>query len=178
MPRSHTPCLALCLTPCLSPCFVACLYPFCMSRYRYTVRSLRPCTALSITLTISPSFSEFWPSILPRIVVMRFMWSCYSVVAIYLFNVFYLIACETKLSARIPDFNQLKVDDLFASLGPMPSFSGETSWSPPRCVLLMRTKGSFGISVRGSLPVKITSVDPKSSAEVTLLYRCFTVLLN
>lgn len=77
-------------------------------------------------------------------------------------------ACKTHLTARFPNFKQFKVDDLFASLGPLPSFSGDITWSPPRCVLLTRTKGSFGICIRGSKPVKVTHVDPKGSAEVSL----------
>ena len=68
----------------------------------------------------------------------------------------------------MPSFGQRDEDeDLFSKLGPLPCFSGEYTWSPPRTVLLTRIKGSFGIFVRGSKPVVVTGVDEKGPAEVS-----------
>lgn len=68
----------------------------------------------------------------------------------------------------MPSFSQRKEDeDLFSNLGPLATFNGDSSWSAPRTVLLMREKGSFGIFVRGSQPVVVTGVDQKGSAEVS-----------
>ena len=83
------------------------------------------------------------------------------------------IACEVTLLGKIPSFRESRVDDLFASLGPLPLFSGETSWSPPRTVLLTRVRGSFGISVIGAQPVVVTSVEQKGPAEVKLICTVF-----
>jgi hypothetical protein len=57
-------------------------------------------------------------------------------------------------------------DDLFASLGPLPAFSGDNVWSAPRTLLLLRVKGTFGIFVRGAQPVLVTGVEPKGPADV------------
>lgn len=77
------------------------------------------------------------------------------------------LACETTFSAKMPAFNRRSQDeDLFSALGPLPSFSGERTWSPPRTVLVLRVKGTFGLFVRGSQPVIVTGVDEKGPAEV------------
>lgn len=78
-----------------------------------------------------------------------------------------ILPCEISLSVKMPIITLPGHDeDLFASLGPLPSFSGSSSWSAPRIVLLLRVRGSFGIFVRGAQPVVVTGVDPKGPAEI------------
>ncbi len=77
------------------------------------------------------------------------------------------LACETNLRAKLPAFKQCKhEDDLFQGLGPTPFFNAENQWIPPRTILLLRVKGSFGIFVRGSQPVMVSGVDENGPAEV------------
>lgn len=71
---------------------------------------------------------------------------------------------DVSLTAIVPDFTVVRVTDLFRALGPLPEFSAENKWSPPRAVLITRGEAGFGFSVRGSRPVFMSSVDQGSPA--------------
>ena len=72
------------------------------------------------------------------------------------------------MTVQFPNFTSgTHEEDLFQELGPMPPFSADHQWSPPRTVLLLRVKGSFGIYVRGSQPVVVSGVDENGPAEVS-----------
>ncbi|XP_019850691.1 PREDICTED: rhophilin-2-like isoform X2 [Amphimedon queenslandica] len=61
------------------------------------------------------------------------------------------------LNPVIPSFT--KVKDTFEAIGPLQKFCAEYSWSPPKKLTLSkRTTGGYGFSVRGSKPVRISSV--------------------
>ena len=50
--------------------------------------------------------------------------------------------------------------------GPLPVFTAENSWAPPRTVTLSRVEEGFGFSIRGSKPITISGVDKGGQAEV------------
>lgn len=66
----------------------------------------------------------------------------------------------------LPNFTRVKVEDTFQILGPLSKFSAENSWSKPRRVTLppIREK-SFGFSIRGCKPARISGIDEHSSAK-------------
>jgi hypothetical protein len=72
---------------------------------------------------------------------------------------------EIALNPVFPDFSSVKVDDLFHSLGPLPAFSAENSWSAPRVLCIRRGGEGFGLSIKGSRPTVISAVDVGSPAE-------------
>jgi len=49
--------------------------------------------------------------------------------------------------------------------GPLPVFTAENSWAPPRTVTLSRVEEGFGFSIRGSKPIAISGVDKGGQAE-------------
>ncbi|XP_039298472.1 rhophilin-2 isoform X2 [Nilaparvata lugens] len=71
-----------------------------------------------------------------------------------------------QLSLTPPDFAQMRVDDLFHTLGPVAIFSAKHHWTAPRSVQLQRGEGDtgFGFSVRGDSPVIVAGVDSGSLA--------------
>ena len=61
-----------------------------------------------------------------------------------------------------------QIDDPFRDLGPLSFFSAKRQWTQPRTVKLRRRGGGFGLSVKGSAPVVIASVEEDGSpAEVS-----------
>ena len=60
----------------------------------------------------------------------------------------------------------------------MPAFSPENSWSAPRLLCIRRGEGGFGLSIKGSRPAKISTVDQSSPAEVSTLAQIITFLLS
>ena len=78
-------------------------------------------------------------------------------------------ASEITLRAVAPDFTKVWVQDMFRSLGPLPVFSAENNWSPPRTVTLQRGKDGFGFMIRNSRPVVFSGVDKGGPAEVSQL---------
>jgi len=72
---------------------------------------------------------------------------------------------EVCLTPVLPDFTLVKVTDMFHTLGPLPVFTAENSWAPPRTVTLSRVEEGFGFSIRGSKPIAISGVDKGGQAE-------------
>src|SRR6185503_1731572 len=79
------------------------------------------------------------------------------------------ISAATKFQMEIscPDLTTHIMDDPFKNLGPLSFFSAKRQWTQPRHVTLHRRGGGFGLSVKGSAPVVIASVEEDGSpAEV------------
>jgi predicted metalloprotease with PDZ domain len=72
---------------------------------------------------------------------------------------------EIALKPVFPEFSSVEVEDLFRSLGPLPAFSAENSWSTPRVLTIHRGKGGLGLSLRGSRPSSVSAVEDGSPAE-------------
>ncbi|CAI8016224.1 Rhophilin-2 [Geodia barretti] len=72
---------------------------------------------------------------------------------------------EITLKPVFPEFSSVEVEDLFRSLGPLPAFSAENSWSTPRVLTIHRGKGGLGLSLRGSRPSSVSAVEDGSPAE-------------
>lgn len=56
--------------------------------------------------------------------------------------------------------------DLSHIQGPLPTFSAANNWEAPRCVRLKKGSIGYGLSVRGSKPVRISAVEKGTEAEV------------
>uniref|UniRef100_A0A915J7Z5 PDZ domain-containing protein n=1 Tax=Romanomermis culicivorax TaxID=13658 RepID=A0A915J7Z5_ROMCU len=65
-----------------------------------------------------------------------------------------------------PDFKKFSVEDLFRDLGPLSIFNARNGLCPARTVQLTRTVlcPGFGFSVKGDMPVSISSVEPNGLA--------------
>jgi hypothetical protein len=75
-------------------------------------------------------------------------------------------ATKFQLELSPPDLATHNVEDPFKGLGPLALFSAKRHWSAPRHVTLHRRGDGFGLSVKGSAPVAIASVDDGSPAEL------------
>lgn len=82
--------------------------------------------------------------------------------------IFLCLAAATKFQLELspPDLATQNVEDPFRALGPLALFSAKRHWSAPRHVTLHRRGDGFGLSVKGSAPVAIASIDDGSPAEV------------
>ena len=78
-------------------------------------------------------------------------------------------ATKFQLELSPPDFSTQHVEDPFRGLGPLTLFSAKRHWSAPRHVTLHRRGEGFGLSVKGSAPVSIASIDEGSPAEVNYI---------
>jgi hypothetical protein len=78
-----------------------------------------------------------------------------------------IAATKFQLEISSPDLSAHIMDDPFKALGPLAFFSAKRQWTQPRHVTLHRRGGGFGLSVKGSAPVVIASVEEDGSpAEV------------
>jgi hypothetical protein len=75
-------------------------------------------------------------------------------------------ATKFQLELSPPDLTTHNVEDPFKGLGPLALFSAKRHWSAPRHVTLHRRGDGFGLSVKGSAPVAVASVDEGSPAEL------------
>jgi hypothetical protein len=72
---------------------------------------------------------------------------------------------EVALKPVFPQFSSVRVEDLFHSLGPLPAFSPESTWSAPRVLTIHRGEAGLGLSLKGSRPTSVSSVDHGSPAQ-------------
>ncbi|XP_021968422.1 rhophilin-2-B [Folsomia candida] len=77
-----------------------------------------------------------------------------------------IAATKFQLELSPPDLATQNVEDPFRALGPLALFSAKRHWSAPRHVTLHRRGDGFGLSVKGSAPVAIASIDDGSPAEL------------
>jgi hypothetical protein len=74
--------------------------------------------------------------------------------------------CIIDINPVVPHLNKVKIKDSFRVMGPLPKFSAEYSWHPPRKITLFKGhSGGYGFSIKGSRPVVISKVDPLSDAD-------------
>lgn len=87
-------------------------------------------------------------------------------------------ASEITLRAVPPDFSKVWVQDMFRSLGPLPIFSAENKWGPPRTVTLKRGRDGFGFMIRNSRPVVFSGVDKGGPADVSQMSSIMSIALH
>ncbi|KPP68412.1 rhophilin-1-like [Scleropages formosus] len=71
---------------------------------------------------------------------------------------------EQKPEIKTPDFSRVQVTDIFRRLGPLPIFSARNRRSAPRVVILQRSDGGLGLTLRGDSPVLVAGVVPGGCA--------------
>ncbi|KAL4234355.1 Rhophilin-2 [Mactra antiquata] len=65
-----------------------------------------------------------------------------------------------------PEFQKIKVLEIFKKLGPISVFNSRNHWTAPRNITLDRpVDQGYGFSVKGDCPVKIADIEPGSIAE-------------
>ncbi|XP_064391194.1 rhophilin-1-like isoform X2 [Halichondria panicea] len=76
-----------------------------------------------------------------------------------------LQASGIAVHSQPPNMLSVRVPDLFRVLGPLPLFSADHQWSPPRSVRLDNTIQSLGLSIRKCRPVLVSQVEGGGAAE-------------
>ncbi|XP_007539530.1 rhophilin-2 [Erinaceus europaeus] len=73
---------------------------------------------------------------------------------------------EQEVEIIPPQFSKVTVTDFFQKLGPLPVFSANKQWTPPRSIHFTAEEGDLGFTLRGNSPVQVQFLDPYCSAAV------------